>query len=121
MGAIGWWYCFAFSQPFGPVQRQSGSFEMRVGVDYLPDQRVLAHLSNQIGRELRRLKKSPRSFDVGNRLGHAVGEGECGLDVHRFVTSSAGAGFSPRLPQKQQWSLQGSRHRKIPLVDAPWR
>jgi len=60
--------------PLGPVQRQPGTFDMG-GVVRLPNQRLFAH-PHPSSRELRSLQKSPRSLDAGDRLGHAVGDGE---------------------------------------------
>jgi hypothetical protein len=68
------------------------------GVVRLQNQRPFAYLSHPVGGKLRlpvrsrrqtsRLQKAPCPFDAGDRLGHAVGDGECGLETHSFVNSS---------------------------------
>ena len=68
---IGLGHRFAFPQSLSLVQRQAGAFDMS-GVVRLQNQCLFAHLPHSVGGELRRLQKTPRPLDAGDRLGLCV-------------------------------------------------
>lgn len=78
---IGLRYRFALPQPLGLVQRQPGAFDVG-GVMRLQNQRLFAHLTHSVSRELRRLEKAPRPLDADDCLRHAVGDGELWSKSH---------------------------------------